>query len=59
MQLSNPISIKSEMCSCFLFGDYQLHLLARIVYTLCAVMKAYLSGLKYILQQCYYKAIKT
>lgn len=55
MQLSNPISIKSEM---FLFFVWGLHG-ARIAYTLFVVMKAYLSDLKYVLQQCYCKAIKT
>lgn len=58
MQVSNPISIKSEICSCFFV--WGLHgKLARIAYTLFAIMKVYLSDLKYVLQQCYYKAIKT
>lgn len=32
---------------------------ARIPYTLFVLMKAYLSDLKYALQQCYHKAIIT
>lgn len=44
----------------FPFFVWGLHgTLARIAYTLFAVMKVYLSDLKYVLQQYYDKAIKT
>lgn len=60
MKLSNPISIKSEICSCFFVFVRGLQgTVASVIYTLFVVMKVCLSDLKYVLQQCFYKAIIT